>query len=78
MSLKIIKYPLKTQIKIWVAFWIAAVIILTPFLVLLIGVIFRDTWPQTPVWFKAAVISFPMIIFMPPLGEWVTRKITGQ
>jgi hypothetical protein len=78
MVLKIIKYPFWTQVKIWIAFWIAAIIVLTPFLIVLIRVMFKDTWPTTPVWFKAAVISFPMIIFMPPLGEWVTRKIIGQ
>jgi uncharacterized membrane protein YqaE (UPF0057 family) len=78
MALKIIKYPILTQIKIWVAFWIVATLILTPLLVLLIQGMGVDRWIATPIWFKAIAISLPMIIFMPPLGEWVTRKITGQ
>jgi hypothetical protein len=78
MSLKIIKYPRWTQIKIWLAFWIIASAILTPLLILLIRGMGIDRWIATPIWFKAIAISLPMIIFMPPLGEWVTRKITGQ
>lgn len=78
MPLQIIKYPLKTQIKIWLAFWLVATVILTPLLILLIQGMGVDRWIATPIWFKAVAISLPMIIFMPPIGEWVTRKVIGQ
>lgn len=78
MALRIIKYPLKTQLKIWLAFWIVASAILTPFIILLVKGMGEANWAATPPWFKGIAISLPMIILMPPIGEWVTRKITGQ
>lgn len=78
MSLKIVKYPLWTQVKIWLIFWVMAASLLIPILALIIQSIGLKRWGATPVWFKAAAISLPMVIFMPPLGEWITRKITGQ
>lgn len=78
MAMRIIKYPIWTQIKIWISFWIVASLILTPLLIILIRGMGIDTWIETPIWFKAIAVSLPMIIFMPPLGEWVTRKVTGQ
>jgi hypothetical protein len=78
MGLRIIKYPILTQIKIWIVFWIVASAILTPFIILLVKGMGEESWVATPIWFKAIAISLPMIIFMPPIGEWVTRKITGQ
>jgi len=78
MGLKIVKYPIKTQVKIWITFWAASIVLLTPIFIILIRGMGIDRWAATPIWFKALAISFPMIILMPPLGEWVTRKITGQ
>ncbi len=78
MALKIIKYPLWTQVRIWLLFWVVATVILTPLLIILILGMGPERWQSTPVWFKAVAISLPMIIFMPPLGEWVTRKVLGQ
>jgi|GEM_PF-6802183 len=73
--MEIIKYPLGIQLKIWLSLWIISLILLTPVLVILIRFF---NWPAWPGPLKAAVISLPMVIIMPALGEWLTRKFAGQ
>lgn len=70
-----LKKPLSAQIKIWLGLWIISIVILTPFLAILINFILGiERWQEIPLIAKVALIALPMVIVMPPVGEWLTKK----
>ncbi len=71
--MKIGRYPLATHIKIILVFWVVSIILITPFIGILVK--FFD-WPSWPIFVQVPVITLPMVIIMPPLGEYITRKLT--
>jgi hypothetical protein len=73
--MRIGRYPITTQIKIILIFWAVSIVLITPILFLLVR--FFD-WPSWPIYVKVPVITLPMVIFMPPLGEYITRKVTAK
>ncbi len=72
--MKIGRYPLKTQVKITLVFWVVSIILITPVIAVIVK--FFD-WPSWPVYVKVPVITLPMVILMPPLGEYITKKLTS-
>lgn len=70
-----LKKPLSAQVKIWLSLWVISIVILTPFLAVLVNFILGiEKWQEIPLIIKVALIALPMVIIMPPLGEWLTKK----
>ena len=71
-----LKKPISAQIKIWFSLWIISIVILTPFLAIIVRGLGIEKWQEIPLFVKVALIALPMVIIMPPLGEWLTKRFT--